>query len=385
MTWDLVVTCGGTGGHVLPALAVVDALVAAGLDRRRIGFVGARHGIETTLVPESRTPFVGLGVRGLPRGRTPAALAGRVRAVVLLASSVVMAWCLLRRTDARVVVGMGGYASLPTVLAAGRRRPVVLYESNAVAGLAVRIGARRASLVGTAFASTAAAVQRGRHVGFVVRDDIRHQRVNVAEARGAYGIDPGRTVIGVMGGSQGAASINAAVGTLTECWRHRTDIAILHLTGRSHSGATEVRPEVRPEARAAGLQYRAITFEDNMSRAYAACDLMVCRSGASTCAELAATGTPAICVPYPHATDDHQRHNAAQLVAAGAATMLDDGELNGATLKAAVNDLLCDPDKLRSMAAAAAKLACADGADVLAAEVLGMLESSKHPSKAASS
>lgn len=377
--WDVAVTCGGTGGHVLPALALVDGLVEAGVVRSRIGFVGGLSGLETSLVPPTGTSYVGLPVRALPRDPGMRARARRAGALGAMGRSVMRARRLLARRRVRVVVGMGGYASLPCVLAAGRRLPVVLYESNAVPGLAVRVASGRARLVACAFAATAARFSNGMHAGFLVRGDLaedagRRSAQRRSEACGAYGVDPRRFVIAVMGGSQGAARLNEAVVELCECWRDRRDLAVIHLTGRRHFEDVKRKTGERGGGPTA-LEYVPVGFEGDMRRLYDACDLIVCRSGASTCAELAATATPAICVPYPHATDNHQLRNAEELARAGAALVLADDDLSAESLALAVDPMLGDSERLEAMSRGAASLWGGNGVEVLASAVVGLLES----------
>ena len=368
---DFVLTAGGTGGHVLPALAVAAALVTEGVERERIGFLGGLRGVETTAVPAAGLPFLGLPVRGLRRSLAPAALWDNVRAAWAYGSSVRSARRILRDCEARVVCGMGGYASLPAVRGArGAGVPVVVYESNSIPGLATRLGARRAVCTATAFAGTVERVPRGRHIGFLVRPgfggDAGALRV---EARDAYGIPEGRRVVAVAGGSQGARSLNLAVVGLARRWRERGDLAIVHLVGARDFD------RLRPEAEAAlgphpALRYVPVAFEERMERVYALADLVVCRSGAATCAELAATATPAICVPYPHAAGDHQRHNAEELAGAGAADVIDDASVGETALAARIDLLLGDPERLHAMSVAAGGLGGADAALSLARLVL---------------
>lgn len=377
--WDVAVTCGGTGGHVLPALALVDGLVEAGVARSRIGFVGGMSGLETSLVPPTGTPYVGLPVRGLPRDPGMRARARRAGAFGAMGRSVLRARRLLARRRVRVVVGMGGYGSLPCVLAAGRRLPVVLYESNAVPGLAVRVASGRARIVGCAFEATAARFPNGVHAGFLVRRDLaqgagRRSVQRRSEACGGYGVDPRRFVLAVMGGSQGAARLNEAVLELCARWRNREDLAMIHLTGRSHFEAVERKAAALGGA-ASALEYVPLAFEEDMRRLYDACDLIVCRSGASTCAELAATATPAVCVPYPHATDNHQLRNAEELARAGAALVLADDDLSAESLALAVEPMFGDSERLEAMSRGAASLWSGNGVEVLASAVVGLLES----------
>ena len=370
--WDVVVTCGGTGGHVLPALALVDALVGEGVPRERIGFVGGSTGIETRLVPDAGVELVSLDVRGLARSRGVRGLTRNVGAAGAMGRAVLRARRVLRRHGAPVVVGMGGYASLPSVLAAPRGR-VVLYESNAVPGLATRLGARRAAVVATAFAPERTGIVHAEQFGFLVRGALHDFDRDAlrAKARRHYGVHDDRTVVAVIGGSQGAMSLNDAVVGLLSRWRDRGDVAFVHLTGRGHADAVAAAAtDALVAAPADGVHWVGVPFEDDMARCYAAADLVVCRSGASTCAELAATGSAAVLVPYPHATDDHQRANARALVDVGAAELLDDADLDTDELGRVLDGLLARPERIEAMRAAASRLGAVDGAKLLARRVV---------------
>lgn len=371
--WEVVVTCGGTGGHVLPALAMVDALEDAGVARDRVGFVGGLHGQETKLVPAAGVDFVGFDVRGLRRSLSPKGMGRNVAAVAALGRAVRRARALVKRSGARVVLGMGGYASLPATLGAGRHAAVVLYESNSTPGLAVRLAARRAVLCGCAFESTVGRVPRGERVGFLVRPSLQglDKAEVAAEARAAYGVDAGRRVLAVMGGSQGARSLNDAVVELVGRWRDRGDLAIVHLVGARDYDS--VVAATRQAAGGAALQYVPLAFEERVERVYALASLFVCRAGASTCAELCTTGTAAVLVPYPFAADDHQTKNAAELEAVGAAELLADADVSADTLGAAAGPLLAAPERVAAMGAAAAGLGSARAGTRLAQVVLDLL------------
>lgn len=376
--WDVVVTAGGTGGHVLPAIAVVEELVACGVPRDRIGFLGGVRGIEGDAVPTAGVDFRGLDVRGLRRGLSPRALLANVAAVWALLGAVRRARRILRRSGAHVVVALGGYASVPAVLAARRRhQSVVVYESNSVPGIATKLAARRAVVTTCAMESTVALLPRAERIGYMVRRPLDRFASDpevvaglAAEAREAYSIQAGRRVVGVVGGSQGARSLNDATVGLVREWCSRDDVAIVHLVGRRDIDAVV---EATGDLRGCALGYVPIGFEDRMERVLAVCDLMVCRSGASTCAELAATGTPAVCVPYPHATADHQRLNAEALAAAGAAEVLADADVTSLALATHVGALLGDEARLGAMSAAAAALGAAHGARELATRVVALL------------
>lgn len=377
--WDVVVTAGGTGGHVLPALAVVDELVAAGVARERIGFVGGQRGIEGEAVPAAGVAFRGLDVRGLRRGFSPRALLANLGAIWALIGAMRRARRILRRSGARVVVAMGGYASVPPVLAAARRRQrIVVYESNSVPGIATRLAARRAAVTTCAMDATVPLLRRAERIGYMVRrpldrfaSDPAIRTALAAEAREVYGIGADQRVVAVVGGSQGARSLNEATLGLVRDWCDRGDIAVVHLAGRRDIDMVTAAAASLPDC---DLRYLPIGFEDRMERVLAVCDLMVCRAGASTCAELAATGTAAVCVPYPHATADHQRLNAEALAAAGAAVVVADADVTPETLAASVGALLADDARLSSMRGAAATLGAANGARELAARVCALLE-----------
>jgi UDP-N-acetylglucosamine--N-acetylmuramyl-(pentapeptide) pyrophosphoryl-undecaprenol N-acetylglucosamine transferase len=375
--WDVVVTCGGTGGHVLPALALVDALVDEGVPRDRIGFVGGSTGIETRLVPDAGVELVSLDVRGLVRSRSVRGIVRNVGAVTAMGRAVLRARRVLRGHGTPVVVGMGGYASLPSVLAAPKGR-VVLYESNAVPGLATRVGARRAALVATAFPPRDTGVTHAEQFGFLVRGAMRDfdRGALRADARRHYGVHDDRTVVAVVGGSQGAKSLNDAVVGLLARWRDRGDVAFVHLSGRRDADTVAAAAAAALGAGPTRVSWFGTAFEDDMARCFAAADLVVCRSGASTCAELAATGSAAVLVPYPHATDDHQLANARALVDAGAAELLDDAAVDADVLGAVLDALLADPDRVTAMRAAASRLGAVDGAKLLARRVVQLTDGS---------
>jgi len=373
--WDCAVTAGGTGGHVLPALAVADELESAGIERSRIGFIGGTRGIEVDAVPAAGLDFVGIDVRGLRRSWRLGAVVANIGALWSMCRGALRARRVLRRSGARAVVALGGYASVPAVLAPPRRVGVYVYESNSVPGVATKLAARRAVWATTAFESTTTLLAGAERIGFMVRHPLDRFQGEPAipaaaaeEGRRAFGVDVGRFVVGVMGGSQGARSINEAVVTLAGRWGDRSDIAFVHLTGRrDHDEVVKAAADALGPAPA--LRYVPVDFEERMERIYAMADLVVCRSGASTSAELAATGTPAICVPYPYATADHQRHNARALVEAGAAELLDDAEVSAETLAGRIGALVDDRARLAAMARAAADLGASNGARNLAQRV----------------
>jgi UDP-N-acetylglucosamine--N-acetylmuramyl-(pentapeptide) pyrophosphoryl-undecaprenol N-acetylglucosamine transferase len=343
---NVVIAGGGTGGHVFPALAVAGVLAEAG---DHVGFVGAIGGPEATAVPKAGYPFRGLDVRS-----------AQVRfswRTIGAAWSVIRATWRVRETvrAADVVISVGGSASAPAVLAAAVvRRPVIVIEPNSVPGLVNRVAARWASAVATMFEGTRSRLPsrvRVVRTGVPLRPAIERLAPGPDPAMrtaaiAAFGLDPARRTILVTGGSQGALSIDRAVAASLALLGDRRDLQILVASGAAH--AAEVERAVDP---AAALLVRVVPFIDRMDLALAVADMAVSRAGGGV-AELAACAIPAILVPYPHATEDHQTANARELVSLGAARMIDDADLTARTLAGAILELMEDDGARRVMSAA---------------------------------
>jgi undecaprenyldiphospho-muramoylpentapeptide beta-N-acetylglucosaminyltransferase len=354
-----VVTGGGTAGHVLPALAIAEALVARGHDRSSIHYAGSRRGIEARLVPPTGFPMTLLPGRGIQRRLTPANLGAALGLVVAFGRAL----RLIGRLRPRVVVAVGGYASVAVALAAVLRRvPVVVAEQNAAPGAANRLVARFARASAVSFEDTP--LPRAVVTGNPVRADVvalgdGHGR---AAARAAIGIDEGRRLVLVTGGSLGALRLNLATVEALATRRGRADLAVRHVVGqRDWDRISAMAPDYH-----GALDYRALAYEDDMPTALAAADVAVCRSGSGTCFELATMGLPAVLVPSPFVTADQQTHNAQRLVAAGAAVLVPDAELDGPRLVAEVDRLLADDAARAAMAAAAHRCARPDAAAAIA-------------------
>ncbi|MGI8797250.1 MAG: undecaprenyldiphospho-muramoylpentapeptide beta-N-acetylglucosaminyltransferase [Acidimicrobiia bacterium] len=344
------VTGGGTGGHVYPALALADELVGRGHPVPTIRFVGARRGLEARVVPEAGFAIDLLPGRGLQRRFTLANLAALWENL----QAFVRSRRIVRRARPRVVVGVGGYASLPCLVAARLRRvPAVVHEQNAAPGLAnrlaVRMGARAAiSLPGTPLRDS-----------ILTGNPIRPEIVAV---RRAPSTPP---LVAVVGGSLGAGRLNEAAIGLYERWRDRDDVAVHHVSGaRNYDQCAGALAAVRePGDR---LAYELVPYEDHMDGLYARTTLALCRAGAVTVAELAAAGVPSILVPLPGAPGDHQTRNASSMVDAGAAVLLPDDECDGARVEAVASELIADRGRLDAMEKAARTLARPDAAARLA-------------------
>jgi undecaprenyldiphospho-muramoylpentapeptide beta-N-acetylglucosaminyltransferase len=360
-----VIAGGGTGGHVVPALAIGRALVARGHAPASVHFVGSSRGIEARLVPAAGFPLTLLPGRGIVRRLSR----DNVGAVVGLGQAVGRAVALLARRRPKVVVSVGGYASVPCALAAATLRvPIVVHEQNAVPGAANRLAARFARASAVSYPGTL--LPRAVVTGNPVRPEILTvQRTAAAReaARTALGLDRDRFVVGVFGGSLGALRINRAVLAAVPAWRDRGDLAIRHVVGDRDWQLVLDELALLPAPRPDGLQYQHVRYEDRMDLLLAAADLCLCRAGGNTVAELAVVGMPSILVPFPAATGDHQTANARVFEGAGAAVLVRDAELDGDRLVREVEGLMADPSRLAAMGKAASGLARPGAADDVAA------------------
>ena len=341
-----IVTGGGTAGHVLPALAIADALVADGHPRPSVHYAGAERGIEARLVPPTGYPMTLLPGRGIQRRLTVANLAA-IGGLVVGAARAIQ---LLGRLRPAVVIAVGGYASVAVGLAAVLRRvPLVVAEQNLVPGAANRLLARfaRASAVSFPGTDLPRAVVTGNPIRTAV-SELDPDRDRVAAKR-AFGVDPARQLVLVFGGSLGALRINQAALAAADAWRDRSDLTLHHVVGQRDWD--EVSAIATDDT--GGLHRRLVPYEDDMPRALAAADVAVCRAGSSTCFELAAAGLPAVLVPSPYVTADQQTGNARHLVDAGAAVLVRDDELDAQRLVAEVDAILTDPARRTAMATAA--------------------------------
>jgi UDP-N-acetylglucosamine--N-acetylmuramyl-(pentapeptide) pyrophosphoryl-undecaprenol N-acetylglucosamine transferase len=333
---------GGTGGHLFPGLAVAEAASRSGF-AESIVFFGAARGIESRVIPRTGYDLVLQPLEGL-RGSSPTAAA---RSLWLLARAVTGARRELRRRRVDVVVGLGGYASTAAVVAAVLSRiPVVLLEQNREPGLANGLFARVAAAVCTSFADTAEALPRSR--GHWTGNPVRAEMEDAFAARAKS-----RDSLLIFGGSAGAMSINRAV--LSALGKLRA-AAVVSLPSRIlHQAGAHGIDEVRAGYAALALDAEVHEFIEDMASAYAAARIAVCRAGATTVAELTATGTPAILIPFPHAAA-HQLANARALEREGAAIVIPDDSQTAERLAGELGRLLASPERLDSMAAAAARL-----------------------------
>ena len=340
----IVLTTGGTGGHIFPALAVAEEIRRRNADAE-ILFVGGM-GPEGELARKAGLAFEALPARGV-LGRGLRGILGLRHVFVALVRAV----RLLGRFRPQAAVGFGGYACFAPMLAARLRGvPTALHEQNSIPGLTNRLLGKLVRRVFVSFPDETGSFKPARtvHTGNPVRPAI----IAAGEARKAK---PGRNLL-VLGGSQGARAVNDAVIEALPLLRG-ANVNLRHQAGR----ADELR--VKKSYNQAGTEPGAVSgFIEDMAGAYAWADLVLCRAGASTVFEVAAAGKPALLVPFPHATHDHQRVNARALDEAGAGRVLEQAALSGASLTAAVTELLDDPDALKNMAEAARRFARPDAA-----------------------
>ncbi|MFW0791670.1 undecaprenyldiphospho-muramoylpentapeptide beta-N-acetylglucosaminyltransferase [Gordonia sp. CPCC 205333] len=367
---SVVVAGGGTAGHIEPALAVADA-VAALAPAARIAALGTTRGLETRLIPDR-----GYSLELIP----PVPLPRKVNADLFkvpfrLSRAVLAARKVLADVDADVLIGFGGYVALPAYFAArghirrSRRIPVVIHEANASAGIANKIGARYADKVLAAVDSSG--LPGAVVVGMPVRGSLAglDRKALRDKARHYFGLDPDAPTLLVFGGSQGAARLNDAVagasGALAEA-----GIGVLHAYGPKNT----IEPSHGHRDRAKGDDartppYIGVAYLNRMDLAYAAADLVICRSGAMTVAEVSATGLPAVYVPLPHGNGE-QRLNALPVVEAGGGLIVDDTEMTTQWVAREVPALLGDPERLAAMSAAASAGGHRDAASVVARTAL---------------
>lgn len=339
------IMAGGTGGHVFPALAVADYLSAQGW---RVVWLGAKTGMEATLVPRHGYEMAWVRFSGL-RGK------GIVRAALLPFNLLIAFWqsaraILARRPD--VVLGMGGYISFPGgMMAALLMRPLAIHEQNSVAGLANKVLARLADRVLQAFPDALPGAQLS---GNPVRADI----AALAPPQARFAARAGRLKLLVLGGSLGAQALNETLPRSLALLPDELRPEVTHQAGAKHIET------LRSAYAAAGVRAEALDFIDDMARRYGEADLVICRAGALTVAELACAGVAGILVPYPHAVDDHQTTNAKFLSARGAAILLPQPELSAQRLADLLRGLT--RERLLEMAEKARALGKQDATEVVA-------------------
>lgn len=372
MTRTILFAGGGTAGHVFPAIAVAHELRALA-DVEPV-FVGVDDRLEARLVPEAGFRLHHIEAVSIPRRPSPALL----KVPGALRAGVRACLALIEQERAVAAVTFGGYVSFPLDRASWRAQlPLVIHEQNSIPGLTNRIAARWADRVAVTFPGSAERFRRPERcavTGNPVRSDVLalDRGARRAEARTGFGLDPDLPTLLVFGGSQGARSLNRAIIGAQRLWGD-TRLQILHAAGRGGHAEAESDWE---RCRAAGVGPRVVLvdFIEDMAAAYAASDVVVCRAGATSIAELTVLGLPSLLVPYPHATADHQTENARALERTGGTTVIEDERLQADRLVAAVRPLLDDAACYADMARASEAFGRRDAATNVARLVLGLLD-----------
>jgi UDP-N-acetylglucosamine--N-acetylmuramyl-(pentapeptide) pyrophosphoryl-undecaprenol N-acetylglucosamine transferase len=343
---------GGTGGHVIPALSIANQLKKT--YDAEVLFIGTARGIENRLVPAAGYPLKLVRVGALKN----VSLTTRLKTAFDLPRAVWDAGRMLNEFAPDVVIGVGGYASGPAMLAAVMKHiPTLAFEPNVVPGFANRVVATFVSGAAVHFEETAKYFRHAEVTGVPVRQAF-------FEITPKHG---GTPTLLVFGGSQGAHAINEAmIRCLPVLQREAPGIHIIHQTGERDYNDALAAYSSRSESQA-GFTFEVSKFIEDMPAAFARADLVVCRSGASTVAEIAAAGKPAVFVPFPRAADDHQRVNAEALARHGAAVVVEESKLEGVWLAETIAALLQDAQRLQQMSHAARELAHPNAAQDIAA------------------
>lgn len=363
----VLIMAGGTGGHVFPALAVARALR---LRDEPVIWLGTERGFESRVVPPEGIPLEIVRIQGLRGKGVLSWLLAPLRVLVAVLDAV----RVLRRCRPKVVLGMGGYTAGPGGVAAWLlRRPLVIHEQNAVAGLTNRLLAGFAREVLEAFPGSFSGRVNTRVTGNPVRADIAALPPPAKRFAGRQG--PLRLL--VLGGSQGARALNETVASAVALLPRDQRPAIRHQAGES------TRPVAEAAYRAAGVEAQVLPFISDMAEAYGWADVVLARAGALTVAELAAAGVGAVLVPFPAAVDDHQTRNAGWLVTAGAATLLPQSRLTAASLAAELRPYLEQPELKLARAERARELALPGATDAIVAVCLAVSAGTRQSRSAA--
>lgn len=362
----VLISGGGTGGHVFPAIAIADA-VKARVPEADILFVGAEGKIEMEKVPKAGYPIVGLWISGFHRQLTLRNLMFPVK----LINSLVRAWRIISDFRPDVVVGVGGFASGPVLEVANRRGiPTLIQEQNSYAGVTNRLLGGKADRICVAYENMERYFPAEKMVltGNPVRKDLLEVRQSREESAGYFGLDPGRPILFVFGGSLGAKSINEAMAANAALLVQHPEVQVLWQMGKLY----DERFRESDTARLPNVEAR--TFIDRMDLAYAMADVIICRAGALTVSELCLVGKAAILIPSPNVAEDHQTKNAMALVEKDAAVLLPDVEAEERIMVEALQ-LLKDEARREELGRHIRALARPHAAEDIASEVLKLAKS----------
>ena len=357
----IIVSGGGTGGHIYPALTLIRTLQQK-VDKLEVLYVGTHAGLEADIIPKEDIPFATVDLQGFKRSLSPENLLRAARAI----KGVGKAMGIVRKFQPDVVVGTGGYVCGPVLMAASLLGiPSLIQEQNVIPGITNKILSKFVNKIATGYQEANGAFPANKVVftGNPIRQEVMAHRQEADYE--AFGLRPDTTTILVSGGSRGARTINRAMVEVLKHYAGRRDVQILHATGK---GEYE---DIINRISAAGLDLQQADnikvkpYLYNMPQAMAIADLAIFRAGATGLAELTAKGIPAILVPYPYAAENHQEHNARAVEKAGAARVILNKDLTAQGLIQAIDELIGKPEKLQAMAKASAKLGRPEAADTI--------------------
>ena len=357
----IIVSGGGTGGHIYPALTLIRTLQQK-VDKLEVLYVGTHAGLEADIIPKEGIPFATVDLQGVKRSLSPENLLRAARAI----KGVGKAMGIVRKFQPDVVVGTGGYVCGPVLMAASLLGiPSLIQEQNVIPGITNKILSKFVNKIATGYqeANGAFPAKKVVFTGNPIRQEVMAQRQEADYE--AFALHPGTTTILVSGGSRGARTINRAMVEVLKHYAGRRDVQILHATGK---GEYE---DIINRISAAGLDLQQADnikvkpYLYNMPQAMAIADLAIFRAGATGLAELTAKGIPAILVPYPYAAENHQEHIARAVEKAGAARVILNKDLTAQGLIQAIDELIGKPEKLQAMAKASAKLGRPEAADTI--------------------
>lgn len=362
----IIVSGGGTGGHIYPALTIVRAIQKKIPDAEFL-YVGTKDGLEADIVPKEGIPFETVNIQGFKRSLTPENLVRGAQAF----GGVVKAMGIVRRFKPDVAVGTGGYVCGPILLASSLMGiPTLIQEQNVMPGVTNRLLARFVSCIAMGTKEAAEHFPKGKRVftGNPIREEV--MRARSEDGKKLFGLDPKAKTVLVSGGSRGARSINRAMIGVLAHYACRDGVQILHVTGKvGYEETMQSLKEAGVDLDAAGNLF-VEPYLYNMPQALACADVAVFRAGAIGIAELTARGVPSVLIPYPFAAANHQEMNARAVATAGAARMILDRELTAERLLSVLAELLSEDAKLRRMAKAAKKLGRPKAADEIASRVI---------------
>ena len=367
----IIVSGGGTGGHIYPALTLIRTLQQK-VDKLEVLYVGTHAGLEADIIPKENIPFATVDLQGFKHSLSPVNILRAARAI----KGVGKAMGIVRKFQPDVVIGTGGYVCGPVLMAASLLGiPALIQEQNVIPGITNKILSKFVNVIATGYQEANGAFPANKVVftGNPIRREVMQQRQESDYE--AFGLHPNRKTILVSGGSRGARTINRAMVDVLKHYADRKDVQILHATGK---GEYE---DIIGRISAAGLDLKQADnivvkpYLYNMPQAMAIADLAVFRAGATGLAELTAKGIPAILIPYPYAAENHQEYNARAVEKAGAAKVILNKDLTAPVLVEAIDSVICHQDKLAAMAEASRKLGRPEAADTISELIVELARS----------